>query len=134
MNQVEIKIRPVTRYLVTRFSSAPTSNGHVDEIGEFQSHAQASHVAHGIEALALSDGKPASIITRDDRMSELSDIDLLAEIVRRQGRRKTESPHTRRYHTAHYDICLAVGNDHTADLTLDADSLGELNRRTGALG
>ncbi|WP_162619423.1 hypothetical protein [Salinicola peritrichatus] len=127
---IDIKIRPVTRFIVTRHTDNGTT-GSNEECGEFISHDQAEHVAFGLEALAKADGKQVQVVSSDDRMADLTDIDLLAELIRRRG--VGHAPKRREYHTPHYDVCVGVGRDHTADITLDGDSLLELNRRRGCV-
>ena len=40
-----------------------------------------------------------------------------------------EAPTKRKFYEPHYIITLAIGNDHTADLTIDEESLQELCER-----
>ncbi|OBX36971.1 hypothetical protein A8U91_01319 [Halomonas elongata] len=128
MQNVELKLRAVTRFVLTRHSSAPCP--YVEELGEFQNRQRGEHAGYAFAALAESDGKVAKLTSSDDRMSDLSTIDLLAELIRRKGH-GTDAPHTRRYATPHLDYCIGIGKNHTADITLDEDALAELDRRVG---
>lgn len=127
---IDIQIRPVTRFIVNRhsYSDSQASN---EELGQFDSFDRAEHAAFAFESLAKADGKQVQVISSDDRMSGLTDIDLLAELVRRRG--VGQSPKRREYRTPHYDVLIGIGRDNTADITLDGDSLLELNRRRGCI-
>ena len=63
-------------------------------------------------------------------MDQFTDLELLAELVRRNGDRLTSSPVKRTYATPHFDLCIGIGPDHTADITLDSDALEELKGLT----
>lgn len=128
MESVELKLKAVTRFILTRRSSAP--GRHVDELGEFQNHERGIHAGHAFKALTEAEGKPVSLSYNDDRMAHLSDIDLLAELIRRKGE-GTPAPGIRGYVTPHYDFCVGIGKNHTADITLDNDAIAEIERRLG---
>ncbi|MFJ5538545.1 hypothetical protein [Vreelandella titanicae] len=63
-------------------------------------------------------------------MDQFTDLELLAELLRRNSDRLTGSPVKRTYGTPHFDLCIGVGPDHTADITLDNDALEEIRRLT----
>ncbi len=63
-------------------------------------------------------------------MDSYSDIELLAELVKRNLQRVTVAPSARQYATPHSDLCIGIGADHTADITMDDDALMELRRLT----
>lgn len=63
-------------------------------------------------------------------MEDYSDLELLAELVRRNDGRLTPSPKARQFVSPHRDLCVGIGPDHTADITLGDDDLAELRRLT----
>ena len=63
-------------------------------------------------------------------MDEYSDIELLAELIRRNQDNTHDAPSKREYFTPHYDVLIGVGKDHTADITLDHDAMSELMELT----
>ncbi|WP_280568235.1 hypothetical protein [Chromohalobacter sp. 296-RDG] len=128
MESVELKLKAVTRFVLTRRSSAP--GHHVDELGEFLNHERGSHAGYAFKALTEAEGKPAWFECSDDRMAHLSDIDLLAELIRRKGPGGA-TPHKRRIGIPHRDVCIGIGKDHAADITMEEDALAELHRRAG---
>lgn len=128
MQSVELTLRAVTRFILTRYSSAPEP--YVEELGEFPNRQRGEHAGYAFQALSESEGKVVEFTNRDDRMADLSTIDLLAELIRRKGA-GTAAPHTRKFATPHYDYCIGIGANHTADITLDEAALAELHRRVG---
>ncbi len=63
-------------------------------------------------------------------MESYSDLDLLAELVIRNLDRVSLAPSSRQYAVPHSDLCIGIGNDHVADITMADDSLLELRRLT----
>jgi len=63
-------------------------------------------------------------------MDQFTDLKLLAELFRRSSDRLAGSPVKRTYVTPHTDLCIGIGPDHTASITLDNDALEELRRLT----
>ena len=62
-------------------------------------------------------------IARRDVIREASSEELLLELIRRSPIPHHKTPPKRAFHTPHVDICVGIGKDHTADITLDVDSL-----------
>lgn len=70
----EIKVRPVTRYIVTSYhAKPPAENGHqaagCEEIGEFNNASQADNVAGAVYERARSAGKAVSVQYSDGEVS-----------------------------------------------------------------
>lgn len=54
MKTTEIRVRPVVRYLVTRFTASPMSDGGSETIGEFDNEGCANEVAKALVEIELA--------------------------------------------------------------------------------
>ena len=54
----------------------------------------------------------------------------LADLLYTAGGMQT-GPNKRTYVTRHYEVCIGIGKDHTATITIDEDSLLALCERNG---
>jgi len=63
-------------------------------------------------------------------MKTYSDIELLAELINRNFTRLMLTPKNRQFVSPHVGLCVGIGKDHTADITIDVDALSELKRLT----
>ncbi len=59
-------------------------------------------------------------------MEQYSDLELLAELVRRNRDRLMPAPKSRQYASPRTEVCMGIGNDHTADITMGDDDLAVL--------
>ena len=59
-----------------------------------------------------------------------SELELLTNLLWLGGKMQV-SPIRRTYGSRHYDLCIAIGNDHSATLTIDEDSLKRLCEISG---
>jgi len=61
-------------------------------------------------------------------LSKYSDIELLKELVTRNG--KSEAPVKTKRYGPHFETLVAVGNDHTAKITMDDEAMEVMNVNT----
>jgi len=72
MSYVEYKVRPVTRFIVTRYEKTDESAGSI-QVGEFVSEGGATLVAKALVALDRNSGVSATLDGQPDSFKELLD-------------------------------------------------------------
>ena len=67
---------------------------------------------------------------KESNMAHCSDIELLAELMKRNHGQLNPTPKKRQFVSSHVELCIGIGRDHTANITIDVDALSELRQLT----
>ena len=63
-------------------------------------------------------------------MDNYTDLELLAELIRRNKARAVGCPVSRAYGDDCVEMCIGIGPDHYADITLHTEAVAEAERLT----